>query len=187
MDTYSLVLYGSQLWKYSKNDVNAFYIAWRKVVRRIWKIPSTTHCKLLPATNKSLPIEFWIEKRCAKCIWSCSNSHNLIVRNISLAAKISSFSNFGDNYRYLSNKYGIGIHVWHLPLCKLYKYFDLFLLNRHKKLQMASLYVIYVYWERITLLMMIKILLAPSWLIWLTFLYFVISLLYCSYVSFCKV
>ena len=38
MDTYCLDLYGSQLWKYSKNDVNAFYIAWQKVVRRIWKI-----------------------------------------------------------------------------------------------------------------------------------------------------
>ena len=99
----------------------------------------------MPDINKSLPIEFLIEKRCAKFIWSCFNSHNLIVRNISMAAKMSSFSDFGDNYRYLSYKYGIGIHVWHLPLCKLYKCFDLFLLNHHKQLQMASLYVIYVY------------------------------------------
>ena len=38
----------------------------------------------------------------------------------------------GTPYRYLSYKYGIGIHVWHLPLCKLYKCFDLFLLNHHK-------------------------------------------------------
>ena len=52
--------------------------------------------------------------------------------HISMAAKISSFSDFGDNYRYLSYKYGIGIHVWHLPLCKLYKCFDVFLLNHHK-------------------------------------------------------
>ena len=67
-------------------------------------------------------------------IWSCFNSHNLIVRNISMAAKISSISDFGDNYRHLSYKYGIGIHVWHLPLCKLYKCFDLFLLNHHKSI-----------------------------------------------------
>ena len=52
-----------------------------------------------------------MEKRCAKFIWSCFNNHNLIVRNISMAAKISSFSDFDDNYRYLSYKYGIGIHV----------------------------------------------------------------------------
>ena len=110
-DTYCLDLHGSQLWKYSKNHVNAFYTAWRKVVRRIWKIPSPTHRNLLRSINKSLPIEFLMEKSCAKLIWSCFNSHNLIVRNISLAAKISSFSDFGDNYRYLSYKYGIGIHV----------------------------------------------------------------------------
>ena len=30
IDTYCLDLYGSQLWKYSKNDVDAFYTAWRK-------------------------------------------------------------------------------------------------------------------------------------------------------------
>ena len=48
-----------------------------------------------------------------------------------MAAKISSFSDFGDNYRYLSYKYEIRIHVWHLPLCKLYKCFDLYLLNHH--------------------------------------------------------
>ena len=116
MDTYCLDLYGSQLWKYGKNDVNAFYIAWRKILRRICKIPSTTHCNLLPAVNKSLPIEILLETRRAKFIWSCFNSHNLIVRNISMAAKISSFSDFDDNYRYLSDKDGFGIHVWHLPL-----------------------------------------------------------------------
>ena len=64
IDTYCLDLYGSQLWKYSRNNVTAFYTAWRKVVRRIWKIPSTTHCNLLPSINKFLPIEYLFEKRC---------------------------------------------------------------------------------------------------------------------------
>ena len=49
-----------------------------------------------------------------------------------MAAKISSFSNFGSNYRYLGYKYRIVLHVWHLPLCKLQKCFNLFLLNHHK-------------------------------------------------------
>ena len=39
----------------------------------------------------------------------------------------SSSSDFGDNCRYLSYKYSIGIHVWNLPLCKLYKCFDIYL------------------------------------------------------------
>ena len=72
-----------------------------------------------------------MEKRCANFIWSCFNGYNLIVRNTSLAAKISSFSDFDDNYRYLSYKYEIEIHVWPLPLCKLCTCFDLYLLNHH--------------------------------------------------------
>ena len=48
-----------------------------------------------------------------------------------MAAKISNFSDFGDNYRYLSYKYEIGIHVWHLPLSKLCTCFDLYLLNHY--------------------------------------------------------
>ena len=36
-----------------------------------------------------------------------------------MAAMISSFSDFGDKNRYLSYKYGIGIHVWHLPSKKI--------------------------------------------------------------------
>ena len=49
-----------------------------------------------------------------------------------MATKISSYSDFGDNYRYLSYKYRIVLHVWHLPLCRFHKCFDLFLLNHHK-------------------------------------------------------
>ena len=60
-----------------------------------------------------------------------------------MAAKISSFSGFGDSYSYLSYKYRIGIHVWHLPLCELYKFFDLYLLNHHNTIAIGML--IYVY------------------------------------------
>ena len=54
-----------------------------------------------------------------------------MVRNILLTCKISSFSDFVDNYRYLSYKYRVEIHVYHLTLCKLYKCFDVFLLNHY--------------------------------------------------------
>ena len=57
---------------------------------------------------------------------------SIMLKWVLTSGDISSFSDFGDNYRYLSYKYGIGIHVWHLPLCTLYKCFDLFLLNHHK-------------------------------------------------------
>ena len=115
------------MWNYSKHDVNQFYVAWRKTIRRLWKIPNTTHCNLLSSINSSEPIVYKLEKRCAKFICSCLNSHNCVIKNIALSAKSSSSSDFGGNYRYLSYKYNIGTHVWNLPLCKLYKCFDIYL------------------------------------------------------------
>ena len=69
-------------------------------------------------------------KRCAKYIWSRLNSHNCVIKNIALSAKSSSSSDFGDNYRYLSYKYSIGIHAWNLLLSKLYKCFDSYLSHK---------------------------------------------------------
>ena len=124
LDSYCLDVYGSQLWNYSKHDVDMFFTAWRKSIRRLWKIPNTTHCNLLSSINSSVPIVINLERRCAKFIWSCLNSDNSIVKTIANSAKCSSVSNFGDNYRYLSYKYKIGNHVWNSPLCKLLKCFD---------------------------------------------------------------
>ena len=108
-----------------------------------------------------------------------------------MTAKVSSFSYFGDNYRFLSYKYGIGIHVWHLPLFNLCKCFDLYLLNHHNTIadgifirDLCSLREnnIVVDDQNLTsteLTFMIDLLLID--------MHFVIPVLYCSYVSFCKV
>ena len=68
--------------------VNHFYVAWRKTIRRLWKI-LTTHCKLLFSINSSEPIVYKLEKRCAKLICSCLNSHNCVIKNIALSTKSS--------------------------------------------------------------------------------------------------
>ena len=44
LSTYCLDSYDSQLWNYSSIDVQYFYVAWRKtIIRRLWKLPNTTH------------------------------------------------------------------------------------------------------------------------------------------------
>ena len=66
-----------------------FYVAWRKAVRKLWRLPYTTHCNLLHTINNSLPIEISLEKRSVKSIWSCVNSENDVVKTISqLAIKL---------------------------------------------------------------------------------------------------
>ena len=60
LDSYCLDVYGSQLWNFSKHDVDMFFTAWRKSIQRLWKIPNTTQCNLLIVIN--------LERKCARFI-----------------------------------------------------------------------------------------------------------------------
>ena len=48
-------------------------IAWPKPIRRPWKLPSTAQCFVLPNINDCILIEFVLEQRSVKFIWSCLN------------------------------------------------------------------------------------------------------------------
>ena len=55
-------IYGSPLWKYyDKNLLEAFYVAWRKSLRRVWKISNVTHNNLLPFIHNCHPIDVILE------------------------------------------------------------------------------------------------------------------------------
>ena len=110
------------LWNYSKDRVNDMFVAWRKVVRRLWKLPNMTHCNLLSTINSSLPIEIALERRCAKFIHSCLNSNNLIIKATSISAITTHRSQFGDNYRYICYKYKIPRYLCFLPIGNILQY-----------------------------------------------------------------
>ena len=45
------------------NSVKLYYTAWRKVIRKAWCLPFTTHCRFLNTINNSLPIDVQLEKK----------------------------------------------------------------------------------------------------------------------------
>ena len=73
------------------NSAKLYYTAWRKVNRKAWCLPFTTHCRLLHTNNNSLPIDVQLEKRCLKFLHSCLNSSNEVVKSISLSSIQQSF------------------------------------------------------------------------------------------------
>ena len=99
------------LWNCSSSEVQLFYVPWCKTIRRLWKLPNTTHCSSLPYINDCIPIAIILEQRCAKFILSSLNSTNTIIKTIAFSAISSINSTFGDNYRSLSFKYNIGSHI----------------------------------------------------------------------------
>ena len=75
-------MYGCELWNLNSSDLQKFYIAWRKVKRRIWKLPSTTHNSIIH--NITSNIHIILEKRFIKFMHSALNG-NIVCRQILLA------------------------------------------------------------------------------------------------------
>ncbi len=51
-------------------------------MRKVWRVPWTTHCHLLPHLAGVMDPELWFSKRCIKFIKMALNSDNIIVRTI---------------------------------------------------------------------------------------------------------
>ena len=104
--------YGSQLWPFYDKSVLKYYVAWRKTIRKLWRLPYKTHCRFLHTINDCLPIDVLLEKRCLKFIVSCLQTSNKIVSSITLSSIKHEYSVIGENYRYLSYKYNILPNDW---------------------------------------------------------------------------
>ena len=93
--TYCLDTYASQLWDYEDKRIEKYYVAWRKAMRKVWKLPNLTHCNLLPVITNCLPLNLLLEKILLKFIWSIINSENRIVNNVFKLALNNRRSVFG--------------------------------------------------------------------------------------------
>ena len=105
-------VYGSQIWAFNNTYLNKFFVAWRKDIRRNWKLPYRTHNNVLHLINGCLPIDVILEKRSIKYIWTLIHGENNLYGSI---VKLSLFNNsttLGENIRYFMYKYKIYDHEW---------------------------------------------------------------------------
>lgn len=99
--------YGSQLWDFSARNVDKFYVAWRKCVRRILNVPNTTHCVLLPLICDDVTIDTQLHKRFLTFFRNCSASDNECIRLCASLALHGSRSTVCRSLNYVCHKYGI--------------------------------------------------------------------------------
>ena len=77
---YCMPLYGAMLWDFSSVKVDHFLTQWRKCIRKIWRLPNTTHCVLLPIICNVVPVEIQLHRRFVKFMCSLSNSKNMYIQ-----------------------------------------------------------------------------------------------------------
>ena len=85
-----------ELWNLNEIDVNQFKVAWRKIKRRIWKIPPRTHNNLV--CNITNNIDSVIDKRMVRFINNSINHSNKT------------------SFQYLSLKYGLTEADWYINI-----------------------------------------------------------------------
>jgi hypothetical protein len=103
--TYCMSLYGCQLWDVSSKDINNFYIAWRKSIRMLFKLPFQTHCNLLHEICCDVPIDFQVHKRIIQFINTISSSNNTCI-NIAYKLMLNgSNSPVSNSFSFICEKY----------------------------------------------------------------------------------
>ena len=127
-DSYCMSIYGSQLFKlYDKNSVNCIYVAWRKAIRKIWKIPNISHCRLLPYINDCNHIDSILERRCILFLYNIFNGENQLYVSMIKYSLTNCDSTLGENIRYLMHKYEFDMHQWHGSITSLFNKIDLYI------------------------------------------------------------
>ena len=103
---YCTAFYGSQFLPiYNNKIMNDIYVAWRLAIKRVWRIPWTTHSKLLPHITGKMPPELSFSKRAINFLNGLLNSDNKTVKMITGMGLYSNYSFLGKNFRHLSFKY----------------------------------------------------------------------------------
>ena len=114
---YCMHMYGCELWNLNCTYVTKFITAWRKIKRRIWNLPYTTHNNVV--YNLSSDIRLQLDKRIVTFIYSALNSSNCVSRSLLLSKLHCSGSTFASNYRHLSYKCNVCEEDWFSGLSHL--------------------------------------------------------------------
>ena len=87
---YCSSFYGSQIWPLYNNDLmKRICVNWRSALRRIWRVPSNTHCDILPLLSSLSPVNIQLKCRFLKFYRSIIHSENTLV---SYLAKVMTFT-----------------------------------------------------------------------------------------------
>ena len=128
-NSYCMNVYGCQLWKFNGKHINTFFTAWRKAIRRIWKIPFRSHNKLVHLINGSHYISIILEKRCIKQSWKMLNSEYELYNKIVKYSMHNANSTLGENVRYFMYKYNLTLDDWNQNINNISKKVDMYVNN----------------------------------------------------------
>ncbi len=104
--TYCTSFYGSPLFYYESGPIDRLFIAWRKSIRHLLKLPLRTHSHLIHGIVDDLAICVQLHKRLLKFVKSCIKSNELCSLAVKLAVNGSN-SVMCRNINFICETYGL--------------------------------------------------------------------------------
>ena len=114
--SFCLSMYGSQLWNFESELCEKFYVAWRKCVRRLFKLPQRAHCDLLHHICEDIPIEAQLHCRFGNFLNSCLQSKNDLIKTVCINALGNPRSNLNMSTNFMCHTYNINRNCNHFSL-----------------------------------------------------------------------
>ena len=103
-------MYGCELWDLNCNYIKNFKVAWRKIKRRVWRLPYSAHNAIVH--QLSYDIDHQLEIRMMKFVHLCLNHSNHVGRSIISFKHHYITSRFASNYKDRLYRYNLSDDYW---------------------------------------------------------------------------
>ena len=104
---YCTSFYGSVFLPIYDNTMDDIYKAWRIAVRKVWRVPWTTHSDLLPHLAGVMPPELSFARNAISFAKLLLRSENPIVKMVTGMGLYGYHFILGQNVKYLTSKYNL--------------------------------------------------------------------------------
>jgi hypothetical protein len=104
---FCMAAYGCQLWDFSDKLMQPVYTAWRKCVRKVWRVNARTHNRLIHLICDDMPIDVQLHRRFFKFVKSALCSKNEYVKLSATLAIRGSQSSVCNSLNFICRKYDI--------------------------------------------------------------------------------
>ena len=112
-NSYCTSFYGMVTWNF--NDINIMEVAYRKAIRRVFKLPYNTHINITHGVSGTIPLKFNAQQRFLSLLKTMLTNNNKITMHYAHLSRYMSSTISGTNYFTLCKEHNFKIN--YIPKC----------------------------------------------------------------------
>jgi hypothetical protein len=101
---YCCCFYGATLWLLTSQIIKRLCSAWRRALRKMWRLSPMTHCNIITVLSGIVPLEVSLRKRFCKFSAGVTQHKSKVIKTVAIIARTNPFSVFCENYVQITNE-----------------------------------------------------------------------------------